>query len=145
MEIDELILIHQLAQGLIDTDAGERWFVSLGTAEKTAALRDVNFMIANASPRREDIPKAIEKSGLKTTSTPCVLLRSGEVRTQIAKIANLPENELLKAFRLLLALLGVCDLRRRTEKPLDIRNHWWHRDLKDPAVISEIRHELRKK
>jgi hypothetical protein len=61
---------------------------------------------------------------------------------QLSKIANLPENELLKAFRLLITLLGTSDGRRRHEKPLDTENHWWHRDLNDPTVVAKIKEEF---
>jgi hypothetical protein len=70
------------------------------------------------------------------------LLTKGEVRSQLAKIADLPENELHKAFRLLVALLGVCDRRRRQEKPLNTQNHWWHRDLTDPEVIRDLKEKF---
>jgi hypothetical protein len=142
MNIDEQILLNQMAQDIIDSPTGEHWFISLGEGEKRAALRDLNFMIAQASPRNEDAPNAIAKSGLQATYTPCVLLKTGELRLQLAKIANLPENELLKAFRLLIALLGICDSRRRQEKLLDTRKHWWHRDLSDPKVVTLIKQEF---
>ncbi len=142
MDIDNQILLNQLAQGLSDIREGGVWFIALEENERRAALRELNFMIAQASPRNEDVANAITKSGLKTTYTACVLLKTGEMRERLAKIANLPENELLKAFRLLIALLGVCDGRRRVEKPLDTVNHWWHRDLNDPKVIALIRQEF---
>lgn len=42
---------------------------------------------------------------------------------------------------MLVSLLGVVDERKRKEKPLDLINHWWHRDLTDEGVLSilEIR------
>jgi len=139
MRIDDQILLNQLAQGVVDAREGERWFNSLGEGEKRRALQDLNFMILNAKLRSDDAPAAIAKSGLKPTYTPCVLLQKG---AQLGKIANLPESELPKAFVLLVALLGVCDERRRREKPLDTGNHWWHRDLSDPTVIALIRREF---
>jgi hypothetical protein len=142
MKIDEQILLNQLAQGLIDFLEGERWFSSLGEGEKRTALQELNFMIANANPRNEDVPTAIAKSGLKSTCTPCVLLTRGEVRIQLAKIVNLPEDELLKSFSLLVALLGVCDNRRGQVKPPDTENHWWHRDLNDPDVVRAIKQQF---
>ncbi len=142
MNIDEKILLNQIAQDVIDIEEGERWFLLLGETQRRAVLRELNFMIANAGPRNEDVPDAIAKSGLKKTFTPCVLLKTGEIRIQLAKIANLPEDELLKAFRLLIALLSVCDGRRRREKPVDTENHWWHRDLTDPQVVARIKEEF---
>jgi hypothetical protein len=142
MNIDEQILLNKLAQGLADLKEGEGWFTSLGERERRDVLRDLNFMILNASPQSADVTEAIVNSALKPTFTPCVLLSKGEIRQQLAKIANLPEGELQKSFRLLIALLGVSDARRRRERPLDTVNHWWHRDLSDPNVIEAIRREF---
>ncbi len=142
MKIDDQILLNRLAQCLVDISEGQRWFDGLGENKRRDVLRELNLMIANASPRPGDIPDAIADSGLKSTYTPCVLLRTGEIRTQLAKIVGLPENELVKAFRLLISLLGVCDSRRRREKPVEPKEHWWHRDLNDPTVVAEIRGEF---
>src|SRR5215475_15481915 len=68
--------------GLVVDPAGE---AVEGAFVSARVLRDLNLMIANANPRHEDIPEAIAKSGVKMTSTPCVLLKSGELRTQLAK------------------------------------------------------------
>jgi hypothetical protein len=141
MRIEEKILLNQLAQGILKFQEGERWFLSLGGNDRRAALGELNMMIVNTHPRKEDIPIAITSSGLKPTYTPCVLLQNGEILA-LGKIAGLPDNELLKAFRLLVALLSVSDRRRRTEKPLDTRNHWWHRDLSDLNVIAAIKQEF---
>ena len=142
MNIDEKILVNQIAQDVVDIEQGERWFASLGESERRDVLRELNFMIVNAGPRNEDIANAIARSGLTETFTPCVLLKTGEVRTQLARIANLPQNELLKAFRLLITLLSVTDGRRWRETPVDTENHWWHRDLRDPEVIARIKEEF---
>ena len=142
MTIDERILLNQLAQGLVDLSEGDRWFAQLSDEKKRAVLREINFMIANAGLRNDDVPNAISKSKLKPTFTPCVVLKSGNVSVQLAKITSLPEAELFKAFRLLVALFGICDSRRREERPLDTLNHWWHRDLNDPKVVAGIKNEF---
>jgi hypothetical protein len=143
MTIDEKILVNQLAQGIIEIQAGIAWFSSLDLPTRRSALAECNVFIANANPRPEDAANAVSASGLKPTFTPCILLMTGaSIREQIAKIANLPESELEKAFRLLIALFGIADTRRRTLKPLDTKNHWWHRDLRDESVLTSIRREF---
>lgn len=141
MGIEEMILVNQLAQGITDMSEGERWFCHLDLEAKRDALRNINFMIINASPRDEDAAKAIAISGLKPTFTPCVIASKPNVRQQLGRVTSLPENELLKGFKLLIAFLGFVDQRRRETKPLDIVNHWWHRDLRDASVVEEIRRQ----
>ncbi|WP_327739315.1 DUF5958 family protein [Streptomyces nojiriensis] len=46
---------------------------------------------------------------------------------QPAKIINLPQDERVKSFRLLVALLGVADKRRRERFCADWCGHAWHR------------------
>jgi len=143
MTIDEEILVNQLAQGIVEMQAGENWFAGLTESTQRSVLQELNVFIANASPHSEDAAKAVAISGLKPTFTPCVLLTTGlSIRHQVAKISNLPGAELGKSFSLLIALLAVADTRRRTTKPLDTTNHWWHRDLRDAYVLNAIRQEF---
>ena len=141
ISITDRIRLNQLAQGILEIGQGEQCLRSLREADQRLVMFELNFMIANASPRPGDALSAVALSGLKPTYTPCVLIQKGALPEQLAKIVNLPANELLKSFRFLLALLGVSDRRRRIEKPLDTK-HWWHRDLSNPTVISEIEREF---
>jgi hypothetical protein len=143
MTIDDDILLNQLAQGIVGIAEGERWFRARDSPAQLAALRQLSYFITNASPRKEDAESAVARSGLKFSYTPCVLLKSGEIRMQLTRILQLPENERERTFRLLVALLAVCDERRRRDKPLDLVNHWWHRDLSDPEVVDAIKAQRR--
>jgi hypothetical protein len=144
MNIDDDILINQIAQGIVKIEEGERWFLSLDLESKRTLLYRINAMILQAHPIPEDAISSVEASGLKKTMTPCVLLLRPGINDQLAKLANLPETELLSVFKLSVRLLGIADKRRRETKPVDTVNHWWHRDLKDPKVVAEIREYYRK-
>lgn len=139
MRIDDAILINQLAQQLVAMDVGEKWFNSLNVDLQRKVLREINVMILQASPLPEDAALAISTSGLKATLTPCVLVAKPNIREQLAKIANLPDTEFSRVFKLLIAFLGVADKRRRDTKPMDSVSHWWHRDLGNPDVLADIR------
>lgn len=139
MNIDDEILINQMAQGIVPLHEGQEWFQAMSPEFKKRTLQRLNLMILNATPRSEDAVAAISLSGLKPTLTPCVLLAKPNLGVSLAKIANLAEEELVKGFILLIAMLGIVDRRRRMTKPLDVENHWWHRNLGDPAVVAEIR------
>jgi hypothetical protein len=137
--IDELILLNQLAQRIVSDSEGAAWFESQNEDGKRRLLRGLSGIILQASPRQEDAVVAISEAHLKPTLTPCVLITKPNLSIQLAKLAALPESELPRTFRLLLRLLGAADDRRRREKPLDIVNHWWHRDLSDPEVVNDIK------
>ncbi|MDX2935586.1 DUF5958 family protein [Streptomyces ipomoeae] len=55
-----------------------------------------------------------------------MLVTRGRLTDQLAKIINLPQGERVKAFRLLVALLGVADERRRARFCVNGCSHAWH-------------------
>lgn len=139
LKIDEAILLNQLAQGIIGDSDGDAWFKAQNTIDQRRLLAGLNVLVLQASPRQEDAAIAISEARLAPSLTPCVLITKPNLRSQLAKLVQLPEPELPRAFRLLIKLLAVADGRRRREKPLDLVNHWWHRDLRDPKVVEDIR------
>jgi hypothetical protein len=70
MKIDDQILLNKLAQGLLQIGEGERWFTSFDLKEKRMVLRELNYMIVNASPRSADVNPAIIESGLNLRTRP---------------------------------------------------------------------------
>lgn len=138
MKIEDEILVNQLAQKIIDIAQGLVWFSQHDVEGKRGILRAINTFVKQASMRSEDAALAIADSGLKPTLTPCVLLARADTPSRLAQMASLPETELGAAFRLLISLLGVADSRRRTTKPLNLTNHWWHRDLSNAGEVRDI-------
>ncbi|MFO7936636.1 MAG: DUF5958 family protein [Kiritimatiellia bacterium] len=136
------VFINQVAQGLEPMEEAVEWFNGLDRGDQRQTLRDVNYMALQAHPSTEVVNECIEMSGLKPSYTPCVLmLKSNNLAEQTAKIINLPENEFEKAFRLLLSLLSIADRNRRQTECANGCSHWWHRDLSDAGVVSEVIHE----
>lgn len=70
--------------------------------------------------------ESIEKAGLRPTFTPAVLIVRGRITEQLAKVVGLPQDERVKSFRLLIALLGVADGRRRERYCSAGCGHDWH-------------------
>ncbi len=138
MKIEDEILINQLAQGVKPMSLGEEWFMRQDEASRLTVLRSTSAMAMQASPIPADVKEAISRSGLKETATQCVLVQKPNLKVQLAKIVNLKGAEQKTSFRLLVSLLGVADERRRKTKPLDLVNHWWHRDLSDERVIAQL-------
>ncbi|WP_255431316.1 DUF5958 family protein [Streptacidiphilus sp. PB12-B1b] len=75
----------------------------------------------------EDAPESIRSAGIRPTHTPAVLIARGQMSVQLAKVVGLPQDERVKAFRPLVALLGVADRRRRERFCAAGCSHAWHR------------------
>lgn len=128
----EEIKLNKIAQGIIDIESGMNWFMESDSNTQLKLLRKLYYMILQAGAKEDDISQAISLSKLKRTFTPCVLLSKGNLKIQIPKIINLPVQEYLKSFKLLISLFSVADERRRNIICKNGCNHWWH-NLNDNA------------
>jgi hypothetical protein len=90
-----------------------------------------------SKPEEGDIEPAIIKSDLKSTFTPCVLLKKGVANHNLKKIINLPEYELTKAFVLLLNLFKVAYERRFIDEK-DNPHKWWYWELSDHEKLEKV-------
>ncbi|MFE0382085.1 DUF5958 family protein [Streptomyces inhibens] len=80
----------------------------------------------------DDALEGIRRSGLRPTHTPSVLVVRGRIDEQVGKAAGLPpRHERIKAFRLLVQILGLADARRRERICADGCCHEWHRLARD--------------
>lgn len=140
------IFLNQLAQGIRPLKEGDIWFSTLMEDVQRDVLQTLVVFAIQAGAVGVDAESAIRASSLLSTYTPCVLLMKaaeldpkggGELRQRLAQILNLPATERRKSFKLLVSLLGIADKRRRAKCGLPER-HWWHRDLTDDTVVSEI-------
>lgn len=126
MPTERDVLLNQLAQGLVPADEGRRWFNRLAEGEQRDVLEQLWIFAAQAGARESDVDVAIARAQLKSSFTPCVLLRNGRLKIQVAKVLELPFVEREKSFRLLSALFQVADERRRNEDCINGCSHWWH-------------------
>ncbi|GIF06910.1 hypothetical protein Asi03nite_44480 [Actinoplanes siamensis] len=94
--------------------------------ERRDVLRELAGYCLQAKAVSEDAAQSIAQSGVKPTATPAVLISRGRLRDQLAKIGNLPEAEMEKSFRILLALLSIADSRRREVDCANGCTHSWH-------------------
>ncbi|GAA4326520.1 hypothetical protein BJY14_004228 [Actinomadura luteofluorescens] len=125
--VDETSLVLNMsAQGLRPIADGIAWFESLTSDQRHDALSRLAMFCTQAGATSENATEAIRRAGIRPTHTPAVLLQRGRMEVQLAKIVNLPEDERLRSFRLLVALLGVSDGRRRARLCSDGCGHAWH-------------------
>ncbi|MEU0176284.1 DUF5958 family protein [Streptomyces massasporeus] len=124
---DPTVLLNELAQGLRPTARGVDWFEGLDEDEQAAVLRLLCHFCVQARASGEDALEGIRRSGLRPTHTPAVLILAGRIDVQMGKIAALrPPHERVKAFRLLIHVLGSADARRRERFCADGCGHEWH-------------------
>ncbi|MEU9894172.1 DUF5958 family protein [Streptomyces phaeochromogenes] len=91
---------------------GGEWFEGLAADEQFEVLRDLSGFCIQARATVKDGPEGV-RAGIRPTHTSAVLITPGQLPAQLTKIINLPRNERVKKFRLLVALLGGTDKRRR--------------------------------
>jgi hypothetical protein len=131
MNIEIEIYLNQLAQGVKPIDNAKEWFSGLKSNDQFKVLCTQSYFIRQLGVVGEDATFAIRKSCLKESYTPCQLLLkaeekepkgSGEMRNYLGKIVNLPPHERIKSFVLLIALMGLTDVKRR-EWDFDTERH----------------------
>jgi hypothetical protein len=123
---ERAVVLNRLAQGIRPFGQGVGWFESLADTEQFEVLRDLAGFCIQARALIEDAPESIRRAGIRPTHTPAVLIARGHLTEQLTKIINLPQDERVKAFRLLVALLGVADERRRARFCAHGCSHAWH-------------------
>ncbi|MFD7442236.1 DUF5958 family protein [Streptomyces sp. NPDC059909] len=116
------VILNELAQGLRPMPEGIVWFESLAEEERRAALHELSLFCGQARATKEDAAEAIARSGIRPTHTPAVMAGLGRFH-----MSGLPSYEHIKAFRLLVALLGIADARRRERSWVGGCSHEWHR------------------
>ncbi|WP_034091859.1 DUF5958 family protein [Streptacidiphilus albus] len=123
---ERTVRLNELAQGMRPLGQGVAWFEDLAHDEQFEVLRDLSGFCIQARATVEDSPESVRMAGIRPTHTPAVLIARGQLHGQLEKIINLPQDERVKAFRLLVALLGVADKRRRERFCADGCTHAWH-------------------
>ncbi|MDA0844096.1 MAG: DUF5958 family protein [Bacteroidetes bacterium] len=138
MNLEQEIQFNQFGQGVYEETKLIGQFESLDIEGKRSMLRDVENLITQSKSTIDDIDKAIRKSGLKPTFTPCIIIKKGLNYGNFRKIINLPENELTKAFKLFIYLFKE-GYQRRYLKEKEDPNKWWYWDLSNDENLERIK------
>lgn len=121
-----LRILNLTAQGRQSVEETLNWFQATESVQQIAILRDLAMAVQQAHPTTDDISSAIALSGLKSTYTPCVILKKHPVPDALQRVMSLPEDERIKSFRLMLHVLSVADTRRRGTNCAGGCTHEWH-------------------
>jgi hypothetical protein len=119
-------VINEAAQDILSLDEVVDWFSSLDPSEQKDVLREIVLFSMQAHATAEDAKKGLLRSGVRPTVTPAVLITREPILEQMGKIINLPHNENIKSFRVLLSTFTVADERRRRTECLGKCSHAWH-------------------
>jgi len=142
MKIEQEILINKYGQNLVDIDPLLNFFRSFDMSYRKIFLNEMLFLVVQSKPEESDIEFAIKNSGLKSTFTPCVLLRKGVTNHNLQKLVDLPGDELEKVFILLMSLFKIAYERRFAVEKNNNSNKWWYWDLSEETNINKILRQL---
>lgn len=120
------ITINKIAQGIIPLAEGLEWFQSSDENTRSEIMRTLDLCIYQSHPNKDDIEKGIEKSGLKSTYSPCILIQTkpfNEVRRKVLRMSGIDQD---RSFRLFVTVFSVADERRRKEQCAGGCAHDWH-------------------
>ncbi|WP_437003720.1 DUF5958 family protein [Streptomyces sp. enrichment culture] len=116
---------RQACAGTASARTGGEWFEGFAADEQFEVLRDLSGFCIQARATVKDGPEGV-RADIRPTRTSAALITPGQLPAQLIKIINLPRNERVKKFRLLVALLGVTDKRRRERSYAVGCTHAWH-------------------
>ncbi|MCZ0983556.1 DUF5958 family protein [Streptomyces diastatochromogenes] len=116
-------VVNEVAQGLRALDAGVSWFSGLAPTCQQMVLREVAGYAMQAHITAADGRAGVERSGVKPTANPSVMICMDPPRYGFA---SLPSAEHVKAFRVLVSVFAVADTRRRERYCKGACGHAWH-------------------
>ena len=103
------LIINRISQNIIPFAEGPQWFVDLEETEQISILQDLRICYEQSHPTDEVVALGLKKSKLKSTFTPCVLILKFPTRQALAKIMELPQEERIKSFCLLISIFSIAD------------------------------------
>lgn len=130
LTFEEMVFINQYVQKIHSLETMEEWFNLKDIEYKREIVLNILNIVIQSHPTYEEIQVAANE--LKLFHAPVtikMLNRRKPFEKYGYEIANLPENELSRSFRLLLRVLSISDTRRKNTQCANGCNHWWHADL----------------
>ncbi|NUK82341.1 hypothetical protein HRW23_34275 [Streptomyces lunaelactis] len=116
-------VVNEVAQDLRTLDDGAAWFSGLSLAGRQEVLREVAGYAMQAHITAADGRAGVARSGVKPTANPSVMICMDPPRSGFS---NLPADEHVKAFRVLVSVFAVADTRRRDTYCKGTCGHTWH-------------------
>jgi hypothetical protein len=127
------IQINSFAQSLRTMTQMTDWFESNDNQLKRNIINQIWDFLQNTRPTKDEINEGINKSEQKDSYTAAIILRRFSFKEARHKILELPDNELTKTFKFIIAIFKVSDTRRRTMECKGQCGHFWHNLDKEPV------------
>ncbi|MGW0884642.1 DUF5958 family protein [Streptomyces sp. NPDC002671] len=116
-------IVNEIAQELRTLDSGTTWFSGLCPARRQEVLQEIAGYAMQAHITAADGRAGVARSGIKPTANPSVMICMDPPRYGFA---NLPADEHVKAFRVLVSVFAIADTRRRKTYCKGTCGHTWH-------------------
>ena len=144
LELHELIRLNQLVRRETDLVALGDWIAELSVLEQCAVARtafELAFQAGNPFDFRDEALAAV---GMTATDDSVRRIDAAVSRGMFdgyafhAAFTNLTPAEVGAIIRYCVSLFGFAERRAFEAEDESSCNHWWHRDLTDPAVVDAI-------
>ncbi|MFC9339206.1 DUF5958 family protein [Streptomyces sp. NPDC057021] len=116
-------VVNEVVQGLRTLDEGTSWFSALSPEGRQAVLQEVTSYAMQAHITAADGREGVARSGVKPRANPSVMICMDPPRYGFA---DLPADEHVKAFRVMVSVFSVADTRRRESYCKGTCGHAWH-------------------
>src|SRR5579872_7368847 len=144
LELDDLIRMNRLVRGRVDFPGFLTWYKSLRVNEQTALLCQLHMCAQQAGYDEQTYQEALQAARLSDSD---LLVRqtlsflggySSDLGDEQEWLAERKADERQLILRLLVYLFGLAEEKVYARETKVTCNHWWHRDLQDERVVSDL-------
>ena len=134
------ILLNMYAESYIDREKIIEIFEISSIEEKDKMLNKLIYFILNAHVNEKQLEGAINQTGFRETIDPYKILKSKKniFRNNIYRLVSLKGKPYAQGFVLLLVLFKISYEDKKKKCDENDCNHWWHKDLGDILIITNI-------
>jgi hypothetical protein len=141
--IDEQIFINQYSQNIYSLEKMEEWFNDRDYNDKKDVILNLLNMVIQVHATYEEILYIAESLGLLSSTSAIKLLNKNKPYSKYGyELADLPEKELNKCFKLLISVFALADNRRKNKECISGCRHWWHQDLSDKSFLEKLKNRV---
>jgi len=138
LELSELIRMNQLVRNGIDLEAFNSWYKSLNDEQRIALIHQLIDFATQAGVREDDIREGIAKVHAEESALVELLYEDARYLELMASLKTCSDKERLAIFNVAVFMFGLAEGRVFAAEAKASCNHWWHRDLLDPAVVQSL-------
>jgi hypothetical protein len=138
MKIRDLVILVKYAQGTVVFNSFFGHLKFIKPPQRKVYLSQIVELTGHFALDDSVADLAIKETGLSDTCSACSILKEGVSKTQLQKIAELPEDELESSFKLLLTVFSI-GYHEGFQKHKNAPDKLWYWDYSEMAVESSIK------